>query len=343
MNAIPQHKHGKAKFRSVYSAGCQNFLGCQARRRNGQPHQQNAQQAIPCVIESLSPLWHLPGMLIHRYFASHAFETLKEEKLKTSRITDFNDPFEFQFCTKGQITPKMAREYFNSRLDDPNFWLVVAQRMPDLITSSNPRKLLKLRAPTIIANLVASSAQIVALPLQLREQMADRTTRVVSFSDANVSPQNEILLWSHYANKHEGIRIGFEFPPEIKHPFKIFQVQYREGLFEIVYSPDKPILDVGYALVECAKVKSSAWQYEHEYRLLTHPDLCEKRTMPNSKIESFIGFEREWVKTVDFGVRCSTNEIAKMSDLLTSQYAGTVVCRKAGFHKSEYALVYEPV
>jgi len=34
-------------------------------------------------------------MILHHYFASHAFEALIEARLKTAKISDFNDPFEF--------------------------------------------------------------------------------------------------------------------------------------------------------------------------------------------------------------------------------------------------------
>jgi hypothetical protein len=53
-------------------------------------------------------------MLLHRYFGSHAFETLKEAKLKTSRISGFNDPFEFLINTTGKMTPEQAQKRIHS-------------------------------------------------------------------------------------------------------------------------------------------------------------------------------------------------------------------------------------
>jgi hypothetical protein len=280
-------------------------------------------------------------MLLYRYLGSHTYETLAEAKLKTSRITSFNDPFEFLFVTKGKITAAHAREYVLSRLKEPDFLQMAAQAIPGLLTDRNPQRLLKKNIPQIVANIVRNGAKVIELPMSLREKMADQSTRVVSFSSVEVNPPDEILLWSHYAKMHEGCRIGFEFPDAIKYPFKIFKVVYQEKRFEIDFGQGMTGRIIGQAIVDSAKVKSTAWKYENEYRMLTHPEVCEPRRMPNSKVECFLAFKREWVKTVDFGVRCPEEEIARIVGLIKEKYLGHVICRRAVFHKSEYALEYE--
>lgn len=281
-------------------------------------------------------------MLLHRYFGSHAFETLKEAKLKTTRITSFNDPFEFLFVTTGKFTAPIARKYVLSRLKDPEFLQIVAHNFPGLRTAKNPNKFLEKNTPLIVANFVKNSDSIMQLPFKMREEMADRSTRIVCFSNSSINPLDEILLWSHYAKMHEGIRVGFEFPKDIKFPFKIYKVDYREKRLVIDVSQGLSDQSLGQAVVDSAKVKSLAWKYEDEYRLITHPDFCEHRTMPDSKQECFLAFEREWVKSIDFGVRCPEKEIELMLDLLKTDYP-KIVRRKAVFHKTEYALEYEMI
>lgn len=281
-------------------------------------------------------------MLLHRYFGSHAFETLKEAKLKTTRITSFNDPFEFLFVTTGKFTAPIARKYVLSRLKDPEFLQIVAHNFPGLRTAKNPNKFLEKNTPLIVANFVKNSDSIMQLPFKMREEMADRSTRIVCFSNSSINPLDEILLWSHYAKMHEGIRVGFEFPKDIKFPFKIYKVDYREKRLVIDVSQGLSDQSLGQAVVDSAKMKSLAWKYEDEYRLITHPDFCEHRTMPDSKQECFLAFEREWVKSIDFGVRCPEKEIELMLDLLKTDYP-KIVRRKAVFHKTEYALEYEMI
>jgi hypothetical protein len=181
------------------------------------------------------------------------------------------------------------------------------------------------------------------MPLRDREQLADKIIRVISFSDSTINPLDEILLWSHYAKSHEGIRIGFEFPDGIKYPFTISKIAYRDNRFEIDYSQGIMNVTVGQALVDGVKVKSSAWRYENEYRLLTHPNLCEQRRVPDSRSECFIAFERQWVKSIDFGVRCPQTVIKRILDLVKADYSNKVLCRKAVFHKTAYAVEYESI
>lgn len=279
-------------------------------------------------------------MLLHRYLGSHAFETLKEAKFKTSRITSFNDPFEFLFVTTGKLTAQAVRKYISARRNDWEFLEIVAQNFPGLRTAKNRQKFLDKISPLIVANFVKNSENIIKLPFEMREEMADKSTRIICFSNSTINLLDEILLWSHYAKMHEGVRIGFEFPPNIKFPFKIFKVKYSEKRLEIDVSQGLSDQTLGDAIVESAKMKSLAWKYEDEYRLMTSPDFCEHRTMPNSKQDCFLDFDRKWVKSIDFGVRCPQPEIQRIKDLVKNEYPDKIICRRAIFHKTEYALDY---
>jgi hypothetical protein len=123
--------------------------------------------------------------------------------------------------------------------------------------------------------------------------------------------------------------------------FKVFQVKYSEKRLVIDVSQGMSDLSLGQSVIESAKMKSVAWKYEDEYRLMTHPDFCERR-MVNSKEECFLAFDRKWVKAIGFGVRCPDNEIKRVLALIRKDYS-QVKCRKAVFHKTEYALEYETI
>lgn len=281
-------------------------------------------------------------MLLHRYFASHAFETLKEAKFKTTRITSFNDPFEFRFVPKGQLTAPLARKYVKSRLNDFEFLQILRQNFPGYATAKNPKKFLEKIQPLIIANFVKNSENIIQLPFEMRSELADQCNRIVCFSNSTINHLDEILLWSHYAKMHEGLRIGFELPMKTG-SFFICKVQYSDRPPVIDVSQTLADQSLGKSIVECAKMKSLAWEYEDEYRLITHPDVCEHRTMPDSKEECFLAFDRRWVKTVDFGVRCPTPEKERILGLLKAVYPNQVKCTEAVFHRSEYALEYKAI
>jgi hypothetical protein len=45
----------------------------------------------------------------------------------------------------------------------------------------------------------------------------------------------KLLLWSHYGKKHEGIRIGFEFPGPFDVPFQLSAIEYQEKRVQVVF------------------------------------------------------------------------------------------------------------
>jgi hypothetical protein len=295
-------------------------------------------------------------MLLYRYFGSHAFETLKKAKLKTSRISDFNDPFEFLFVPiiRGEITPEAARGALRLFHDNPALLMEIFsnsphyQQQPAQLTEEIIQQSLRNNQDWWIATIVKDWPVIkkgIKLPtIQRRRQVIDKELRAICFSDADaVSRQNDILLWSHYTKGHKGVRIGFEFPKAI---FQIVGMKYKMERVRVDVSfwlDDVLILK---ALEESATVKSKAWEYEGEYRLFTKTGRCEpieiQKCDSTTTVEHFLEFKREWVKTVDFGALYPEAEVQPFIELLKKEYPNAV-CRKTEFHETEYALEYKQI
>jgi len=187
--------------------------------------------------------------------------------------------------------------------------------------------------------------QQVPLPtIERRRKIIDVELRAICFCDATkVNSQNDIILWSHYARGHHGVRIGFEFSED---QFQIVEMKYRMERVKAEVSfwlDDETILK---AINESATVKSKAWEYEGEYRLFTKTGSCEARELKKcdstTSVEHFLQFKREWVKTVDFGALYPEAEVRPFIELLKNEYPNAV-CRKAEFHETEYALEYKQI
>lgn len=85
---------------------------------------------------------------------------------------------------------------------------------------------------------------------------------IVCFSKRWINP----LLWSHYADKHEGFALGFDIPNDV-----LLKVKYRKKrlLFPWNSYPkdDKQTLPSKLRFVkELIKTKFSSWAYEEEFR-----------------------------------------------------------------------------
>jgi hypothetical protein len=290
-------------------------------------------------------------MLLHRYFRSHAFETLKEAQLKTSRISSFNDSFEWFYATVGKVTPEEAEKSLPSLLRDPIFrrgMVETNQKLGNPLSDEQIAEGLKKLKGEAVAGIWPDIVERTELSLERRRQIIDQEARAICFSDPNrVKKQGEILLWSHYASQNKGIRIGFDLPDGIKGLFEITVITYQENRPEVIFSPSPEAEEQTLqAIQKASTVKSNAWEYEGEFRLFTRIDLCEKREVkkyPAPAVEEhFLGFKREWVKSVDFGVFCPDTEIQRVVDLLKTDYPN-VIPRKAEMHKTEYAFEYKQV
>ena len=265
-----------------------------------------------------------------------------------SRISSFNDPFEFLYIAAGEMTASKARQIVEYKINNPDksptFWLVARQQFPNAKNEAEFKKLVRKSIPRLVINLVKQFENIKNKTLENRGRVADQNLRAICFCEAEkVKPLDEILIWSHYAKKHEGVRIGFEFPSGTIDPFKVVKITYQEKRVELDMSQTIENEMGGKILMQSLQTKSKAWGYENEYRLFTIKDRCHEQKISDSTTEYFLDFKKEWVKSVDFGVRCPRPEIERILKLIKSDYPKNVICKRAVFHKTEYALEYQQI
>ncbi len=88
-------------------------------------------------------------------------------------------------------------------------------------------------------------------------ELSDCTARICAFS----SVVDDILLWSHYADDHKGIAIGFVPEKEIE------KVHYSDSLYTLGIHKDMRERTVGAR--SCYLTKLEQWEYEQEFRYIS--------------------------------------------------------------------------
>ncbi|WP_172605132.1 DUF2971 domain-containing protein, partial [Flavobacterium psychrophilum] len=155
--------------------------------------------------------------------------------------------------------------------------------IPQILRESNP-KIYKEFEQNILSKL--------KLPETWAESFRTRKEeyKVSCFSKKN----NNVLMWSHYAEKHKGICVGFDFPHKVDEIFILSNVKYLNQITPVCGKAmfEKVIL---YWLT----TKSSVWQYEDEVRAF----LQEKGD------EKIITFDKKYIKEVVFGCNVSNQKI----------------------------------
>ncbi len=104
-----------------------------------------------------------------------------------------------------------------------------------------------------------------------------KENRILCVNNATaIETHGDILMWSHYANSHKGIKITFDTDKIGWTKLKIDRVLYSEH--RVMLDPIK--IDKGdpTAMDEFKReliVKSPGWKYEQEYRWFIPITMCE--------------------------------------------------------------------
>jgi mRNA-degrading endonuclease YafQ of YafQ-DinJ toxin-antitoxin module len=113
----------------------------------------------------------------------------------------------------------------------------------------------------------------------------------------------EILMWSHYADKHNGICIGFKLPYRYKDDFIVSPVSYLNKL-----TPLDGETSVQRVLIYWLTSKSIRWEYEKEYRAL-------RKAKTKEEFE-YVKIEPHLIKEVIFGCNVSDLKIQETTKKL---------------------------
>jgi hypothetical protein len=204
----------------------------------------------------------------YRKIDTHTLEALENHKLYFSNPSEFNDPFDskLDLIWRGNITD-WNRFLWNYNVKDP-----VA--VMNLLKDNIKKGVIKKRGSDYL--LSPHNKKLKAINKNLQLQNEDYP-RVCCFSKVN----NNILMWSHYANGHKGICLCFKTEKKGNGNFLILDSK-PEFLYPVTYKEkDKEELPKQVnmlskydpkELTDFLTTKHYLWTYEEEYRLILWKD-----------------------------------------------------------------------
>ena len=140
--------------------------------------------------------------------------------------------------------------------------------------------------------------------------------------------KDDILMWSHYANFHSGVVLGFDNLKDIFDNLKPVKYVYeRESKNFIVNNfikkairvknnkenEDKEINNFVDKIIEFLYIKKEEWKYEDEYRAIFFND--DKRIKKLRGIE-IINFNKELVSEIIFGLNMTKENKIKICNFI---------------------------
>ena len=133
------------------------------------------------------------------------------------------------------------------------------------------------------------------------EKLKQKINEIIGVTCFAERPDN-VLMWSHYANKHTGFCVEYDFS-------KLKSIEAKSMLFPVIYSKNRAVLPLGLfdfsdiknvklvenslpipEIVEALLIKSEVWQYEEEWRIICFlKNLNEQKLVENMISKVYLG------------------------------------------------------
>lgn len=180
-----------------------------------------------------------PPPVIYKYFpvGDYLPKIFSGQSLKFSNPLEFNDPFECQPC------------YFIENGSQGKQFL---KELSDLVDAKSPAEKL----------LARQRAERMAGKLLPRNSFPGMERLFASIGVSCFSEtKDNLLMWSHYADEHKGVCIGFDT-----------KIHFFEGAWKVAYQDEYPVItrpsdNPNTLLKKAILTKSSCWAYEQEWRV----------------------------------------------------------------------------
>ena len=226
-----------------------------------------------------------------------------------SSRTVFNDPFDSTACIMLNTNKQKQRKDFE-------FFIKEGLKQNDQ----------KMNALAVQAMVSDQMAKIENIPFYLEDFMVSHINNIGMYC---LSENNKnILMWSHYANNHEGLVLEFDVAEAIEAFFPAFK---------ITYSSHYPILNFlnknEKEYFKLLTTKYSNWNYEEEWRLI--------RTNGAYK---YLAFNPKALVSLTFGCKAGNKIRSLVSELLKKRDElglPKIQIKQAYLHESEFELWVE--
>ena len=156
-------------------------------------------------------------------------------------------------------------------------------------------------------------------------------------------PRNEVLIWSHYTKGHRGGRIILDSEFLEGRHRELRKMRYQKERLFVDVTLDFESHEFQSQLSDALAVKSLAWKYENESRLMVFPHGRVPGSDKASRHLEFIKLPPQGVIGIDVGIKMATNTRRALEKLLGDPDFSYVCLREAVCHQSEYRLDYQPM
>ena len=246
---------------------------------------------------------HDYSLPLYKYVSyERALQILSNRTIKYSICKDFNDLFEL-----------------NDALLDVNYDEAI-QSAKGLALSKAPH--LSEEEVKLLSNILNDRK---GLNCQRLKQFFENAKNKLGIFCASKTYLNN-LMWSHYADSHKGVCLGFYIKPtQDEKTYTYLRVTYKKYLKPVRYSfIDKSTQIL--ALLYWTHVKSKVWEYEQEIRVI------------NFKQNGIVSLENMEIKEIYYGANMPEENEQELEDTLNNKVYNIFKKGKMKFSKNSFNL-----
>jgi hypothetical protein len=191
-------------------------------------------------------------------------------------------------------------------------------------------RIAELNDPYELTTIASENPELIAAMERTKADL-NRDKGVLCFSQMWSDP----VMWSHYADSHRGMALGFVRNGEAPAPVTYSPDLLAEDWFlGIIGLPDGPEKEAG--VLKWLTSKYEVWRYEQESRVFV--DLDEPDAIETGLFFSDFGPETIDLREVIIGVRCGTT-VAQIQGLLAAQGYTNVKVIQARLSSTRYEVI----
>lgn len=267
-------------------------------------------------------------MSIYKYFPPKRIDTLENNKLCFSTAHKLNDPFEL----KPHVQAICTTEYLEE-LHAKQSTAAIAKAYKELPRAQ--RRIFSIKAFSKLYESFgvvdeASKAMDALTPTVGKNILSDFANRV-GILCLTKQPDN-LLMWSHYAESHQGFVIEFDENSNFFNQKKSDKDEFGH-LREIIYQQARPNITLSNThAVELLLTKGLIWQSEEEWRMLW-PRF-------NDPAEPYlVDYPASIVKSVILGCNMTALNKEKLFNIISSEKYAHTECKEYKLCEKEYKLI----
>lgn len=215
-----------------------------------------------------------------------------------SSAANFNDPFDCDLDEKKQYS-----------LSDVTSWINIHQSG------------LSIQEKQTLTNIYKKNSQAFSDIVKTTKTKAVNKRGVLALSKTN----ENILLWSHYAENHTGVAIKLNITKDLE-----FFVTPRNIVYTKQYTPLNYLKDPENSISNTLSTKSIDWEYEKEIRVYKD-NIGVYKINPNAITDVF------------FGVKASQEDIAKIKQTCSKNGLNHVEFYQAEKEYGKFSLKFNPI